>query len=124
MVEIYNERVHDLLIPVSKRTQGGLRVREHKKFGVYVEELTKYAVDSYQALEAKMNEGNHNRTVASTLMNACSSRAHTIISIEFRQKEQFDKKKTEKLSVINLVDLAGSEKLSKSGASGDRMKEG
>ena len=64
MVEIYNERVHDLLIPVSKRSQGGLRVREHKKFGVYVEELTKYAVDSYQALEAKMNEGNHNRTVA------------------------------------------------------------
>jgi hypothetical protein len=41
-------------------------------------------------------------------MNASSSRAHTIISIEFRQKEVINDKKVEKLSVIYLVDLAGS----------------
>ena len=35
-----------------------------------------------------------------------------------------DGKKTEKLSVINLVDLAGSEKVGKTGATGDRLKEG
>lgn len=57
-------------------------------------------------------------------MNSCSSRAHTIISIEFKQIEEINAKKTEKLSVIYLVDLAGSEKLSKTGATGDRMKEG
>ena len=68
--------------------------------------------------------GNRNRTIGSTLMNACSSRAHTIISIEFKQIEEINGKKTEKLSIIYLVDLAGSEKLSKTGATGDRMKEG
>ena len=72
-----------------------------------------------------MEEGNQNRTIASTQMNACSSRAHTIISIEFKQKRrEADNRKTEKLSVINLVDLAGSEKVSKTGATGDRLKEG
>ena len=82
-------------------------------------------MDSYEAIEAKMEEGNQNRTIASTQMNACSSRAHTIISIEFKQKRrEFDNRKTEKLSVINLVDLAGSEKVSKTGATGDRLKEG
>ena len=57
-------------------------------------------------------------------MNASSSRAHTIITIEFKQIEVVNNKKVEKLSVINLVDLAGSEKISKTGAKGDRLKEG
>lgn len=52
-----------------------------------------------------------------------SSRAHTIIQIEFKQIITLDGKKTEKLSVINLVDLAGSEKVGKTGATGDRLKE-
>jgi len=56
-------------------------------------------------------------------MNASSSRAHTIITIEFRQIETINNKKREKFSVINLVDLAGSEKVGKTGATGDRLKE-
>ena len=124
MLEIYNEKIQDLLIPINKRPQGGLKVREHKTLGVYVEDLTKHPVDSYESIESKMEEGNRNRTIGSTLMNASSSRAHTIITIEFRQIDTIDKRKSEKLSVINLVDLAGSEKLSKTGATGDRMKEG
>ena len=47
MLEIYNEKVQDLLIDPKKRPAGGLKVREHKVFGVYVENLTKYPVDSY-----------------------------------------------------------------------------
>ena len=57
-------------------------------------------------------------------MNASSSRGHTIITIEFKQMEQVMDKKVEKFSVINLVDLAGSEKVGKTGATGDRLKEG
>ena len=57
-----------------------------------------------------MDAGNTNRTIGSTLMNAQSSRAHTIITLEFKQKERVGNRLTEKLSVINLVDLAGSEK--------------
>lgn len=70
-----------------------------------------------------MDDGSKNRTIASTQMNACSSRAHTIITIEFKRIEQTDIKKIEKSAVINLVDLAGSEKVGKTGASGDRLKE-
>ena len=124
MLEIYNEKVQDLLISMKDRPQKGLQVREHNKYGVFVEGLSKWPVDSYQAIEAKMDEGNRNRTIGSTIMNASSSRAHTLITIEFKKIEWIDKKKTEKLSIISLVDLAGSEKLSKTGATGDRMKEG
>lgn len=56
-------------------------------------------------------------------MNASSSRAHTIISIEFRKREIIENRKIEKFSLMNLVDLAGSEKVGKTGASGDRLKE-
>ena len=71
-----------------------------------------------------MEEGNKNRTIASTMMNESSSRAHNIITIAMRQKEIISKKTNEKFSVIHLVDLAGSEKLAKTGAFGDRLKEG
>lgn len=57
-------------------------------------------------------------------MNATSSRAHTIITIELKQKIAIPGgKPLEKLSIINLVDLAGSEKVNKTGASGQRLKE-
>jgi len=54
------------LIPIQKRTIHGLKVRESKTVGIYVEGLSKHPVDCYEAIERKMEEGNHNRTVAST----------------------------------------------------------
>jgi hypothetical protein len=42
--------------------------------GVYVEGLTKHPVDSYESINDKMEEGNRNRTIGSTLMNNSSSR--------------------------------------------------
>ena len=71
-----------------------------------------------------MEEGYHNRTIGTTLMNATSSRAHTIVTIEFKQILFINGKKSEKISVINLVDLAGSERAGSTGATGDRLKEG
>merc|ERR1719262_1702662 len=58
------------------------------------------------------------------MMNATSSRAHTVITIEFKQVQNVSGVNTEKLSMINLVDLAGSEKAEQTGATGDRLKEG
>lgn len=57
-------------------------------------------------------------------MNQTSSRAHTIITIEFKQIIVQGDRKIEKFSVINLVDLAGSEKAGQTGAEGQRLKEG
>lgn len=125
MLEIYNEKVQDLLIDSNQRPPSGLKVRENKLLGPYVEGLTKYPVTSYDEISRKMEEGNDNRTIGSTLMNATSSRAHTIITIEFKQIESIPgKPKSEKISVINLVDLAGSERSSSTGATGSRLKEG
>lgn len=124
MVEIYNEKVQDLLINPTKRPAGGLKIREHKKKGVYIEGVSEVPVSSYDAIEAVMANGNKNRSIGAHAMNATSSRAHTIISIEFKQITQSASVKTEKLSVINLIDLAGSEKAEQTGATGDRLKEG
>lgn len=123
MLEIYNEKIQDLLIPIAKRPKSGLRVRENPKIGVFVENLSKYEVSTYKEIEGIIEEGSKNKTLASTLMNATSSRAHTIITLELIQKEKALKKTTQKTSVINLVDLAGSEKVSKTGAKADRLKE-
>lgn len=71
-----------------------------------------------------MDEGYDNRSIGSTLMNQTSSRAHTIITIEFKQIYMEEGRKIEKFSVINLVDLAGSEKAGQTGAAGQRLKEG
>ena len=79
MLEIYNEKVQDLLV---KSGGENLKVRENKG-EVYVQGLSKHPVNSYQAIEKKMNEGYTSRSIGATLMNQTSSRAHTIITIEF-----------------------------------------
>lgn len=99
-----------MLINPSKRPKEGLKIREHQSLGIYVEGLSKHAVSSYEQIEERMDQGSKNRTIGSTQMNATSSRAHTVIAIEFKQIVTFQGKKSEKFSVINLVDLAGSEK--------------
>ena len=64
MLEIYSERVQDLLVNIDDRPKGGLKVRQHKKFGVYVQGLGKHPVDSYEMIEDLMEKGNINRTTA------------------------------------------------------------
>ena len=124
MLEIYNEKVQDLLVPINNRPPSGLKIRESKALGVFVADLTKYPVSSYEEISNKMDEGYQNRTIGSTLMNNTSSRAHTIVTIEFKQVNTEGKLKSEKLSKINLVDLAGSERANSTGATGARLKEG
>ncbi|XP_034091644.1 kinesin-like protein KIF1A isoform X8 [Gymnodraco acuticeps] len=122
-MEIYCERVRDLLNPKNK---GNLRVREHPLMGPYVEDLSKLAVTSYNDIQDLMDSGNKARTVAATNMNETSSRSHAVFNIIFTQK-RFDAETdntTEKVSKISLVDLAGSERADSTGAKGTRLKEG
>ncbi|XP_071522909.1 LOW QUALITY PROTEIN: kinesin-like protein KIF28P [Panulirus ornatus] len=123
MLEIYNEVVHDLLN--TTKNKNGLKVRQHPKKGFYAEGLKAALVTNYQEIEQKMNEGTVNRTIASTNMNATSSRAHTIVGINFIQKfKNAAGQETAKQAVVNLVDLAGSERVESTGATGSRLKEG
>lgn len=72
-LEIYNERVRDLLNP---RTKGNLRVREHPVLGPYVEDLAKLAVTSFGQIESLMDSG-----------NKCNNRVYFLIAgCELRQR--------------------------------------
>ena len=86
MLEIYNEHIQDLFTNPNNRPKGGLKVRESPAAGVFVENLSKVPVISYDEIQQQYDLGNNNRTIASTLMNATSSRAHTIFSIVFKQR--------------------------------------
>ncbi|XP_017958971.1 kinesin-like protein KIF13A isoform X4 [Drosophila navojoa] len=123
-MEIYNEKVHDLLDP--KPNKQSLKVREHNVMGPYVDGLSQLAVTSYQDIDNLMTEGNKSRTVAATNMNAESSRSHAVFSVVLTQilTDQTTGVSGEKVSRMSLVDLAGSERAVKTGAVGDRLKEG
>ncbi|MCJ1393617.1 kinesin-like protein Klp8 [Xylographa bjoerkii] len=122
-LEIYNERVRDLLNPTTK---GNLKVREHPATGPYVEDLAKLAVRSFKEIEHLMDEGNKARTVAATNMNETSSRSHAVFTLTLTQRRHDVETSldTEKVAKISLVDLAGSERATSTGATGARLKEG
>ncbi|KAI9663667.1 MAG: kinesin-like protein Klp8, partial [Bathelium mastoideum] len=122
-LEIYNERVRDLLNPATK---GNLKVREHPSTGPYVEDLAKLVVRSFLEIENLMDEGNKARTVAATNMNETSSRSHAVFTLTLTQKRHDVETNmdTEKVAKISLVDLAGSERATSTGATGARLKEG
>nr|XP_043904776.1 kinesin-like protein KIF13B isoform X1 [Solea senegalensis] len=123
-MEIYNEKVRDLLDP--KGSRQALRVREHKVFGPYVDGLSRLAVACYKDIESLMSEGNKSRTVAATNMNEESSRSHAVFNIILTHTLMDLQSGTsgEKVSKLSLVDLAGSERAAKTGAAGERLKEG
>ncbi|KAI9020276.1 hypothetical protein CLU79DRAFT_704045 [Phycomyces nitens] len=122
-IEIYNEKVRDLLNP---RNKGNLKVREHPSTGPYVEDLSRLAVNSFADIDHLMDEGNKARTVAATNMNETSSRSHAVFNIFLTQRRRDNPTDppTEKVARISLVDLAGSERANSTGATGTRLKEG
>ncbi len=116
-LEIYNEVVRDLFDP-AKNKAGGLKIRESKDTGIYVEDLSRLQVDSSDEIERLIDAGAKNRTVAATAMNATSSRSHSVFTIIFTQTKlnKSTLQASDIVSKINLVDLAGSERASSTGA--------
>ena len=110
-LEIYSEEVRDLMR--KDDVKGGLKVRQHPEYGPYVEGLTQLVVEDYRSIKRLIDQGNKERSVAATLMNARSSRSHAILTIYFTQivQEKDIDKAREVVSKLNLVDLAGSERL-------------
>lgn len=119
-MEIYNENVFDLLNPGGNKS--GLKVRNHPTTGPYVEDLSRLAVTTYPQIEQLMDEGSKARTVASTNMNATSSRSHAVFTIVLTIAKASTGRSM--VSRIHMVDLAGSERATATGASGQRLKEG
>lgn len=124
-LEIYNEEVYDLLTE-HKRGQmpEKLELHEDSGKGVFVKGLKWLIVKSIPEMEQAMNFGTTNRKTASTKMNVESSRSHSIFTIYIETGEKVNGQQQIKAGKLNLVDLAGSERNSKTGATGQTMKEG
>ncbi|NWW84539.1 KIF14 protein, partial [Rhynochetos jubatus] len=129
--EVYNEKIHDLLVfkAESGQKKQPLRVREHPVLGPYVEGLTVLVSHpDFYVLQSWLELGNKQRATAATVLNDKSSRSHSVFTlvmtqtkVEFVDEEQCDRRLT---SHINLIDLAGSECCSAAQTTGERLKEG
>uniref|UniRef100_A0A915HNH6 Kinesin-like protein n=1 Tax=Romanomermis culicivorax TaxID=13658 RepID=A0A915HNH6_ROMCU len=120
-LEIYNEEIRDLL---SKNQMKRLEIKERPDVGIYVKDLTSVTVSSADEMDKIMVVGNKNRSVGATNMNERSSRSHAIFTITLECSEKgVDGAMHVRVGKLNLIDLAGSERQSKTGASGQRLKE-
>ncbi|CAJ0569772.1 unnamed protein product, partial [Mesorhabditis spiculigera] len=132
-IELYNEEILDLLSD-DRSSSANIGIREDVQKGeIYLHGCaTRLVSDAHQTLEILKN-GALNRTVAATNMNEQSSRSHAIFTMTIRQQrvalqgESASAGETE-LEILtakfHFVDLAGSERLKRTGATGDRAKEG
>eukprot|EP00536_Pseudo-nitzschia_multiseries_P010337 jgi/Psemu1/202996/e_gw1.311.31.1 len=122
-LEIYNEEMRDLLADASGKNGKvkEMKVRETLNGEVYVSGLSSRPVESPKAIGDLMEEASKKRVVASTKMNAVSSRSHAICVLRIKGVLEDSSKFQAKLT---LVDLAGSERIKKTGAEGGRRKEG
>lgn len=120
-LEIYQEDIRDLL---SKDQSRRLELKERPDTGVYVKDLQSFVCKSVKEIEHVMNVGNQNRAVGATNMNEHSSRSHAIFIITIECSEPgTDGENHIRVGKLNMVDLAGSERQTKTGATGERLKE-
>ncbi|XP_039341782.1 kinesin-like protein KIF3A isoform X1 [Mauremys mutica] len=120
-LEIYNEEVRDLL---GKDQTQRLEVKERPDVGVYIKDLSAYVVNNADDMDRIMTLGHKNRSVGATNMNEHSSRSHAIFTITIECSEKgVDGNMHVRMGKLHLVDLAGSERQTKTGATGQRLKE-
>ena len=120
-IEIYNEEIHDL---IGKDTKNKLDLKENSDKEMFIKDLSMHIVTGINEIEKLMLTGTKNRSVGETAMNKDSSRSHSIFTIYIEASEN-DGQGGQRITAgkLNLVDLAGSERQSKTGATGDRLKE-
>ncbi|XP_072292612.1 kinesin-like protein KIF11 [Eucyclogobius newberryi] len=125
LLEIYNEELFDLLSPgddANERLQ--LFDDPRNKRGVVVKGLEEITVHNKDEVYQILERGSAKRKTASTLMNAYSSRSHSVFSVTIHMKEiTLDGEELLKIGKLNLVDLAGSENIGRSGAVDKRARE-
>jgi len=119
-IEIYQEKVKDLLVKAKDRARTDREIRTESNNGLHLPEVTQMQVET--ALEAMevMRLGNKHRTKAETKMNSDSSRSHAIFVVSITNA--VDPARV-KVSQLYLVDLAGSERADKTGVWGKQLDE-
>ncbi|XP_065879119.1 kinesin-like protein KIN-14C [Euphorbia lathyris] len=125
MLEIYNENIRDLLSTNKSNcpeNAGKQYTIKHDANGnTYVSDLTIVDVCSIQEISSLLKQAAQSRSVGKTQMNEQSSRSHFVFTLRISGVNENTEQQVQ--GVLNLIDLAGSERLSRSGATGDRLKE-
>jgi hypothetical protein len=125
-LEIYNNRLFDLLAPPPTRqlgkSRGRLDIHTHPKIGVYVDNLSEFPIQDFKDIEKLVSQGGRNKHTAATTMNARSSRSHTVFSmaIEVRNASLAPHNR---MANVQVVDLAGRESEQTSECTGERFQE-
>ena len=121
-LQIYNEMISDLLNP--NNTNKNLNIREDKQKGLFVDNLSEFAVRSPSDIYTLLERGASFREVSNTFMNDVSSRSHAVFMITVEQLINVNvniNKQVTKIGKLNLVDLAGSERTRITGATGKQL---
>ncbi|MCO5572766.1 hypothetical protein L7F22_026525 [Adiantum nelumboides] len=129
MLEIYNESIRDLLAPTKSDSQKSDTPSVAKQYNIkhdnlghtQVSELTLVEVTNWKEVSGLLRQAAQSRSVGKTAMNEQSSRSHCVFTLRISGVNESTEQQVH--GVLNLVDLAGSERLSRSGATGERLKE-
>ncbi|CAJ0606017.1 unnamed protein product [Cylicocyclus nassatus] len=119
-IEIYNERVRDLLSDNSM----DLPIYENKDGVAQIDGLTEEVVTENAQVAELLEKAQDRRQLGETRLNERSSRSHTIIRLTIESHDVNHGNNATRCSVMNLVDLAGSENAAAAGTNGLRQKEG
>ncbi|KAF1882011.1 hypothetical protein Lal_00038654 [Lupinus albus] len=131
ILEIYNETIRDLLANRSSgidpsRTENGVpgkqyTIKHDANGNTHVTDLTIVDVCNVDEISSLLQKAAQSRSVGRTQMNEQSSRSHFVFTLRICGTNENTEQQVQ--GVLNLIDLAGSERLSRSGATGDRLKE-
>lgn len=122
MLEIYNETIRDLLSTNRSDVPGKQYIIKHDSSGnTHVSDLTVIDVRSSKEVSFLLDRAAQSRSVGKTQMNEQSSRSHFVFTLRISGINESTEQQVQ--GILNLIDLAGSERLSKSGSTGDRLKE-
>ena len=121
--EIYKEEIRDLLRK-KKEKKVKIVVRRDKKGDVFLDGASIETVDKYEDVMRLIAKGNTKRQTGGHALNAHSSRSHAVFTIYIQQCTMKSGRGVKLCSKFHLIDLAGSERAKRTGASGDRLKEG
>ena len=139
-LEVYGEDIHDLLSSDDEslsQQQKSLPIREDSNKVTFVPGLRTVPITNHKEAMDILDMGTMNRTTAATLMNQTSSRSHAIFTVDLRQTTRCSSSSSSStandndevegmttMSRFTFVDLAGSERMKKTGAEGERAREG
>eukprot|EP00008_Paramoeba_atlantica_P007462 CAMPEP_0201478804 /NCGR_PEP_ID=MMETSP0151_2-20130828/3572_1 /ASSEMBLY_ACC=CAM_ASM_000257 /TAXON_ID=200890 /ORGANISM="Paramoeba atlantica, Strain 621/1 / CCAP 1560/9" /LENGTH=651 /DNA_ID=CAMNT_0047860009 /DNA_START=230 /DNA_END=2186 /DNA_ORIENTATION=+ len=121
-LEIYNEKIMDLLVPPAER-KVDLPIREAPSRAIVIPSLTERSVSSLSDFLDAYRDGCKNRTVASTRLNPESSRSHAVLILKAIVRQKKEDKVVMYTGKLHLIDLAGSEDNRRTGNTGVRLTE-